>query len=84
MKLRVRKVGQGPGPNEFTISVTTSTGIPEQVVVDAGSLMDSFIEVGPTLGKKRGACLVELPRESVRGSWRLWVREDDLHCEAGA
>jgi hypothetical protein len=75
MRLKVREIGKGLHPSEVVVEVSTSTG-KERVVVDIRSLTDGSISVGSPLGKKgQDTLLVELPREAMSGTWRVWVKE---------
>lgn len=78
MRLRVTKLGSGPGPREVVISVTTSTGEKEEVVVDQRALDQSMIEVGHPIYSNDEKSLIELPRESMSGRWRLWVPTESV------
>lgn len=84
MKLRVEKVGDGPGPSEVIVSVATSTGSLEQLVIDISSLSSGFVDVGYPVGRDQQNYLVELPRETVRGAWRVWVPESELRTSEAA
>ena len=76
MRLRVERLSEGPGPGEFVVGVTTSTGATEQVVVYG--MEDDTIEVGHPLASDETKRLVELPRESLSGKWRVWVPRDSV------
>ena len=74
MRLQVTRLGEGPGPGEVVISVITATGVSEQIVVHDTGMVDDTIDVGhPLAAGEDDQRLVELPRESVSGKWRLWV-----------
>ena len=73
MRLRVDRLGEGPGPGEVVVSVTTVTGATEQVIVHVTGIVDDTIDVGYPLASNETQNLIELPRESVSGKWRLWV-----------
>jgi hypothetical protein len=65
-------LANGPGPSEKVVEITTSDGT-EEVVLHSSSLdSEGRIEVG-VLGRHEGRALIELPRESVTGRWRVWV-----------
>jgi len=84
MKLKVEKVSDGPGPREVVVSFETSAGSAEQVIVDVRSLSGTFVNVGYPLRRDQKNYLVELPRETTRGAWRVWVPESELRSsEAG-
>ncbi len=73
MRLHVTRIADGPGPNEVVIEVITSTGKTEQVIIDVSTLEENMIEVGYPIHRSDDQALVELPRESTSGQWRLWV-----------
>jgi len=77
MRLKVEKVSEGLHPSETIVSVKTSTGL-ERVVVSARSIVSGSIPVGWPLGTSNQLTLVELPRETETGSWRVWVPSDEL------
>ncbi len=75
MRLQVTRISEGPGPGEVVIGVTTITGAMEQVVVHVTGMVGDTIDVGYPLASSEEQRLIELPRESVSGKWRLWVHE---------
>lgn len=77
MKLKISQSGAALHPSEVIVEVKTEDGI-ERLVVDAASIENNTIEVGFPVGRKNLAYLVELPRETFRGTWRVWVDEDQL------
>ncbi len=75
MRLRVKRLSEGPGPGEVVIEVATEEGT-EQVVVHLGAIEEGdIIEVGyPILhSNDKSRSLIELPREAASGRWRVWV-----------
>ena len=77
MRLKVEKIGEGLHPSETIVSVKTSSGV-ERVAVSARSIQNDSIPVGWPLGSKDQVTLVELPRETESGAWRVWVPTDQL------
>ena len=75
--VRVTKTDCEPGPNEALVLVPTENGQHEEVIVHGRSLEGDCLPVG-TLGAREGYTLIELPRESVTGRWRLWVPSDKV------
>jgi hypothetical protein len=46
----------------------------EQLVVDVRSIDEHHsLDVGYPVGQHNGHFLVELPRETFKGAWRVWV-----------
>ena len=72
MKLSVAHIGDGLHPSEMLVEVETRTG-PEEMIVDKTVVKDGKVEVGAILGAEPGYTLVQLPRETMRGAWRVWV-----------
>lgn len=77
MLLKITRVGEGLHPSETLISIETKNG-PEQVAVDTKSLRNGTLPIGWPVGKSAGFMLVELPRPTVRGARRVWVRKEEL------
>jgi hypothetical protein len=56
------------------VDIKTCEGVIEQVPVSTASLQDGGVEVWQVgADPETGRLLVELPNESVRGSWRIWI-----------
>jgi hypothetical protein len=77
-RVKVRTVGVGQHPSEAVVSVKTADGRQEELIVDKRSLEEGWLRIGYPLRSQAGQFLIELPRETMRGSWRVWVREDEL------
>lgn len=73
MRLKVTKVMNGPGPGEVMVEVETSSGVNEEVVLHEKSIQGDTVEIGHPIAHLEKKCLVELPRESMSGRWRVWV-----------
>lgn len=82
-RIRIRKVGDGQHPSEVMIAVNTATG-QERLIVDRRSLKNDTIDVGYPVGGEGDYLLVELPRETMRGEWRVLVPRADLIEEVAA
>jgi hypothetical protein len=81
MRLKVHEIGTGLHPSELVIEIRTAAG-PERLVVDRKSIRNGTIFVGwRPLAEKRGQWLVELPRETMSGTWRVWVKHDEIVAE---
>ena len=77
-KVRCEVVMSGPGPNEKIVTIRDAeSGMKEEVVAVASAVAGGFLETSHVLGRDSGRVLVELPRESASGKWRLWVSETD-------
>lgn len=73
MLIKVTLIAEGPGPSEAVVSIRTNDEAIEEVVLSRRILHDGFIEVGEPLMTRNDAYLVELPRETMSGRWRIWV-----------
>jgi hypothetical protein len=72
--VKCRLLDRGPGPREVLVEVDTVDGPPEQVIVSETSVEDNVrLGVLGPIEEIDGRTLVELPRESVTGRWRIWV-----------
>ncbi len=72
MKLKIREVGKGNHPREVMVAVQTTNG-DEQMVVHERSIHNGALEIGYPISEEANRYLIELPRETVRGAWRVWV-----------
>jgi hypothetical protein len=80
MLIRCQKLMDGPGPSEAIVSVRTIAG-EEEVVVYTGSLSNGYLDVGPHLSKRSDQVLVELPRETASGRWRVWIPTSEVESQ---
>ena len=77
-RVKVEVLGEGQHPSERIISVTTADGEHETAFVDRESIENMSIDVGFPVGQAPGRVLVELPRETTSGRWRVWVKNTDI------
>jgi hypothetical protein len=61
-------------PTEKIAQVEAADGEIEEVEVSTGNISDNKLQAS-VIGKDEGRVLVELPRESASGHWRIWVKE---------
>ena len=73
--IRVQEIGPALHPSEVIVGVTTAEGGQENLVVDKRSIRNGAIGVGYPVGRENNRLLIELPRETLRGHWRVWVSE---------
>jgi hypothetical protein len=73
MRVRFNNKVVGAIPSEAVVEIPTVGGT-EEVVVHTSQVNADSVEVG-YIGTKPadGSVLIELPRESVSGRWRIWV-----------
>lgn len=77
MLIKCQRLMEGPGPSEAIVSIRTTKG-EEEVVVYTGLLTNGYLEVGPQLSGQADRVLVELPRESASGRWRVWIPASEV------
>jgi subtilisin-like proprotein convertase family protein len=77
MFIRCQILNPGPGPSEQIVGIETKAG-QEQVVLSARALINGYLYVGEPLAKEGRMYLVELPRESASGRWRIWVPDSEV------
>jgi hypothetical protein len=77
MRVKVKEEGGGIHPNELVVSILTRDG-PERLVVHRRSIHDGALEIGYPISEDGPHYLVELPRETMWGLWRVWVSKSAL------
>jgi hypothetical protein len=77
MRLKVEEAGKSLHPNEVVVVIKTING-QERLVVSRRSIQNGSVQIGWPLGESDKAFLVELPRETQIGAWRVWVPKDQL------
>lgn len=75
--LRISRSDPGMHRSERLLTIETRDG-PEEVFVDDSLVIDGKLDVSHPVGQQNGHVLVELPRESMRGKWRIWVQQSQL------
>lgn len=78
IKIRdVRKELKGGHPHEVVAIIDTLTG-PEELLMFAPGGAISSIEVGHPVATNGDNYLVELPTETSKGAWRVWINRDTI------
>ena len=73
MFVKVKRLADGPGPSETVIGIQTSDGRQEEVVLSSKLVDSDMVDLGKPLLREDDNVLVELPRESASGRWRIWI-----------
>jgi hypothetical protein len=77
-RLMVRLIGSGMHPSESLVEISSQEGM-EEMIVDTETITNESVEVSFPIAQRNGSgVLVELPRETVRGAWRVWVEKSQL------
>jgi len=71
MRIKITHRENGSIPSETVVTIPTTTG-PEEVVVHSSQATADSVEAG-YIGQEGDRVLVELPRETVSGRWRVWI-----------
>jgi len=72
MLIKLQGQREGPIPLETVVTIATARGRTEDVIVHRCQVHERRLEVA-YIGERDGLLLVELPRESLSGRWRVWV-----------
>ena len=85
LRVKVRQIREGLHPNEVVVEFDTADGGKQTLVVDRRSLRNDTVRVGYPIGREApNRLLVELPRETLQGSWRVWVPDNAVVTEETA
>ena len=76
MQLQIRTIGDGQHPSEAVVKLEIADGSSEEIIVDKRSIDNEKLQIGYPISKDGDLLLVELPRETLRGLWRVWVNKD--------
>jgi hypothetical protein len=79
MLVKCNILGNGPGPKEKIVSISTKDGQSEEVILSEYDLDNGYLDVGFALATEGDCFLVELPREAASGKWRIWVPESQTN-----
>ena len=80
MQVQIKKQTNAVHPNEALITIATVDGA-EQLVVHRRSIEDDRLEIGYPISTDGDKYLIELPRETLSGLWRIWVPRGALFEE---
>jgi hypothetical protein len=71
------KVVDGIMPSEKIAIIQGADGRVDEVVVSAQSITGNQL-MAAEIGRRDNKVLVELPRESTSGRWRMWVNASSI------
>lgn len=83
-RLKITRLRHGLHPSEVIVAVTTADGGQEELIVDKRSIRNDSLRIGYPVGGEKNRLLVELPRETFRGTRRVWVAEHSLVSDEAA
>lgn len=64
-------------PAEKIARIEDADGRTEEVTVSTKNLSGNRL-LASEIGRREGNVLLELPRESASGRWRIWVKESSI------
>jgi len=70
-------IQDGLMPSENIVRLATADGHIEEVLVANTHIHQGKLRAF-VIGKSEDRVLVELPRESASGRWRIWMRESEV------
>ena len=76
MRVKITGREEGAIPSESVVTISTTRGA-EEVVVHKSQASSDSVEAG-FIGERGDEVLVELPRETLSGRWRVWVPKDEI------
>ena len=76
--VKVQELGSGQHSSEVAVGVTNDAGVQETVILDRTSIENGAINVGYPVEVDKARLLVELPRETTSGQWRIWLKKADV------
>lgn len=71
------RITDGPIDSERTAVIATASGHSAEVVLPASQVGEDDI-VAVEICRDADNILVQLPRETANGSWRVWVGQDQF------
>jgi hypothetical protein len=77
MRIKFNNRRDGPIPSETVVTIPTVSGT-EDVIVHQSQVDADTVEVGFIRVKEDGSLLIELPRETMSGRWRVSVPRSAL------
>jgi hypothetical protein len=77
MRVKVQKIGDSDPSNGVTVELVTVTG-PHRLVVADHQVAGDSVPIGFPLRRDNELVYVALPRPTLSGSFRVWVRAEDV------
>jgi len=71
------KIEPGATNSERVAYIKTTSGQKAEVILDVSQANHQSV-VAAVIGRKDNDILIELPRETSSGDWRIWVSENQL------
>jgi hypothetical protein len=77
MRVRVQTIGQGDHPHGVIVELMTTTG-PHRLAVEDNEVEGESVAIGYPLRRDNDLAWVALPRQTLSGCFRVWVRAEDI------
>ena len=78
MKLKIEDIQAGLHPSEKVAIIETKDGMEAIAIHPRSILTGNYLEVGWPVGGENGFYLVELPRQTDTGAYRVWINKEKL------
>ena len=75
MRVKIENTSPGLHPSEVVVGLKTADGV-ERLVVHRRSIEQNSLDIGYPISDFKNQYLVELPRETQSGTWRVWVNKE--------
>ncbi len=82
-RIAIETVEDGLHPSEVVVTLRTADGKTEEVAVDRRLVESKQLQAYP-IGSEQDRVLVELPRETMSGAWRIWMPRGSVFDSAEA
>ena len=82
LRIAVDNVSDGLHPSEVVVTILTSDGS-QEVAVDRSLVVDRRMKAYAVKAEDNNV-LVELPRETASGSWRVWVARENVFADGAS
>jgi hypothetical protein len=76
--IKVESIEDGLHPTEALVTIRTASGGIEKLYVDRRVIENRRLRIGHPVGVRQKQFLIELPRETMTGLWRVWVPKDSV------
>ena len=77
MRVKVQRIGQGERANDVVVELITACG-PARLLLDGRDIEKDSVSIGYPLRRDNELVFIALPRPTESGSYRVWVRAEDL------
>jgi hypothetical protein len=77
MRVKVQTIGQDERSKDVVVELITACG-PARLLLDGRQIEKGSVSIGYPLRRDNDLVFIALPRPTQNGSYRVWVRAEDL------